>query len=561
MLIKFNRTLERILYLDAITSISNIDIITSNEGCLSAIFTYSFSIDEVTWSDWDDKSTFLLKLDEVLSVTPALNIFIRILVQVIIDNSSTYSNAIYNEYSIDEIIIDGTQKGIASIEYFKDVNIVKQENTSSIYRPARNIEPAMHIRNQLAQAISDSLGYPAVYFKTEADESSKSITFRSYDVHNYVDKKDLNIVLSSSLDYNTDVSTFQMFTEYENLEIEITKQTFHKMFGDVLLPSAKDAIWIALFNRMYRVVSVKEDRNFMNTAVAYRFYLGKFMKDASVGDMGSDGSTDEIDNFLDYEAFDLASSMYAKDEVENATGNTDSFELTKPEFSNDYVSGDSKMIFANTNLLALDFEMLTSNKYMFSKNGYKIEATSQQPLVEYNLDTLKDASYTFTTWFEISGKSIESAVKIADITYDGNYEEQLYVNKSGMLQVHVNIDSGRYIALQGLPMSTNNKYCIVYSRNISTVTCTVYAYDKNTNIISQIQTALETSVQVPHDNKRTLKIHADSRLSISNIRLMHDSTAMHSNNKLITSDIIDAHKAVVVDNCETVAVSVKRSVY
>lgn len=552
MLIKFNRTVKRVLYLSGVSSVTNVDVVTSREGCLDAAFLYAFSVDGINWSTWDELDTFLAKAAEAAEMA-AITFFVRILVDIVQMTGEEYSNKTYNELTIEYITISGSNVNLESIEYFNDVNIVSAVNSSAIFNPFRNIENAKLIREQLSQSISDSTGYLAVYFKTEALESSKSIKFKSYDVHNVIDKKELKVVLPNGQEYDGDVSSYQMMQEYENLEIEITKKTFHDAFGPDVLPSAKDAIWIALFNRMYRIVTPKENRNFMNSAVAYRFYLGKWHKDIQVQD-----ENDEIDEFTDYEAFDLETSINARDEVENATGKSDTFEDKVYEFAKEYPNSTSKLNYYDPNLLADRFSAF-SNGIEFAKFSYRIKETSaSQYLVKYD-SLFTENQHTVVVWFSVD--DLKTPVKIAsliDVNKD-SYVEQFYVSKTGKMMVHVNVQDGRYLTLQGNAIQPKKKYCLAYSKRINSVVAMVYEYDEINKSLIQLQSTVDSSVL--YAPFLEFAIMADKRLAVSNIRLAKRSYDAIKLEQFVVETYPDARECEVIDNCDVTAVSEKRSTY
>ena len=148
MLLEFTKTLKRILYVTPISSdnILSIDINSLKEGVLQDTYLFSYSYDDINWSQWDTIGDFIIRQNT--DDTQALTTFVRILVDISLDESKTFNSKEYNIVSLNEILINSENVAICGVEYYKDTNIIRANNNSNIYNPYRGIDNAHDIRKQ-----------------------------------------------------------------------------------------------------------------------------------------------------------------------------------------------------------------------------------------------------------------------------------------------------------------------------------------------------------------------------------------------------------------------------
>lgn len=539
MLFETTKTLKRILYIDPIKSndITELETFFYEEGVLVGRALYSYSFDDINWSDYNTSRDTVILLEG--EETHSLTTYLRILLCVDVKPNTTFSAAQYNCVGIEEIKVNGIPVGICGIEYFKDVNLVRNDDNSNRYNPYRGINDSHHLREQLSESIIDTFGIQSTYFLRVPQESTKSIIWKSYKLHNTLDPKEIKVMLSIDDDYNGDVQSYQYYADYENMEVEITKETWHTTFGADILPSPKDCLYITLFEKMFRVVQVKEDRNFMNKAVAYKFYLGKHIEGVEI-DNGS--SQEVIDDFTEFLAYDLENSEQALDEVENATGIQDTVEFTKEDRDTIEHNSNSSMVDYSKGMENVE----TKLKYLgniFQRYMY-YDPRGVEFLTKYDVSKYDGGKYTIQLWAKIL--SVGTSVKVMRLETDGIANENIYVNANGYLAANIKTDNyNKYITATGTPMKEGGFYGISFSRMGQTIILNVVEHLDGD--VKSIQEIVTTGVKRPVPNK-IFTILADKNIMSGNIRFGKKPLSKSRNIIDITKYQPDANDYIVVDN-------------
>lgn len=539
MLFETTKSLKRILYIDPIkgNDITNIETIFFEEGVLFGHVAYSYSFDDIHWSDYYNKQDLITYLEG--EETHALTTFLRVLLTVDVKPNTTFSTAVYNFVGIEEIKINGINVGVCGIEYHKDVNLVRNDDNSNRYNPYRGINDSHHLREQLSESIIDTFGISSTYFRRVPQENTKSIIWKSYKLHDTLDPKEIKVMLSIDDEYNGDVQSYQYYADYENLEVEITKETWKKTFGETL-PTPKDCLYISLFEKMFRVVQVKEDRNFMNRAVAYKFYLGKHIEGVEID---NNTAQDNINDFTEFLAFDLENSDDAIDESENATGIQDTVEFTKEDRDTISHNENSTLIDYSKGMenieTKLEYLGNTFQRYMYYDSRKGVEF-----LAKYDISDYTEKTYTAQLWSKVL--DVGKSIKVMRLETNGIFNETVYINANGLLAVNIKADEyNKYITAVGKPITPNNYYGISFSRSGQTVILSVVEHLGN--VVNVIQEIVVTGIKRPVPNK-TLTILADKNIMSGNIRFSKKPLSKKTIIQDITRYQPDSNDYIVIDN-------------
>ncbi len=546
MILEFTKTCKRVLYLTPITNndITSININIVEEGTLIGVPKFSFSFDDVNWTSYKSKEDFIIELNN--SETQSLVIYTRVLFSVEEKENTTFSTKEYNFVGIENIQINSEYVHVCGVEFYKDIDIVRSNDNSNIFNPYRGIENAHKIRQQLSNSISLTFSMESVYFKNIPEEESKSILFKSYKVYNAQEPKEIGVMLFNDEEHNQDVISYQHYMSYENIEIEIEKTEWMRVFGDIT-PTAKDSIFIKLFNRMYSVAQVKDNRDFMNESVAYKIYLGKYREGVEIN---TDNSKDEIDNFSEFLAYDLEDEKQYKDEVQDALGSHDTIETTFEDSDTKFKSNDSKLLDYQKGIesvkTGLKFNGVEYQRFMYHSQ------TDVDFLTKYDISELDDV-YTVGAWVKIS--ELGKTIKLLELGNNQNYGELLYINSNGFVSLHIQGgDENKYITSQGNAIKENSYYGVIFSRFGETVIINVVENDGG--VITDIQTIVSNSLQSPTP-KEELKIKGDSKTFIGNIRVKTKSITKNTMIPFITNFSPDASTHIVIDNCDRTTGGIK----
>lgn len=547
MLFQTTKTLKRILYLDPINnnSINSLDVDIKNEGTIEGNVLFSYSFDDVNWSDYKDSDTVITELTE--NDNNSLTTYLRILFSVQEKENTTFSPEQYNHSCIEAITVNNENVGVCGIEYYKEIKILRNDNNSNQYNPYRGVENIHHLREQLSESIMDTFGVPSTYFVRVPQEDTKSIIWKSYKVHDTLEPKEIKVMLSIDDEYNGDVQSYQYYTDYENLEVEITKETWQKVFGEIL-PTPKDSIYINLFQKMFRVVQVKEDRNFMNRAVAYKFYLGKHIEGVEIN---NGDNQENVDDFTEFLAYDLETSDDAIDEIETATGIQDSIEFTKEDRDTVDHNTNSKLIDYSKGMKSVETG-LVYNGVNFQR--YMYQDVRETPfLTKYDISSYSGETYTASVWSKIV--EVGSSIKVFEIGNDAGSTELIYINTNGYVTANVTIDdSTNYITATGEPITNNGYYGLNYSRMGETVIISVVKYENNNiTIVQEIVTTNITKL----NNRNIFTILADKNIMSGNIRFGKKSLSKSKLIQYVTDYSPNAKEYVVIDNNNPTVTGIK----
>lgn len=552
MLFETTNTLKRILYLTPISGndITSINTHFTSEGTIEGSSLFSYSFDDVNWSDYTSSEDCinLLSSEDTSSITT----YLRMLVIVSEKQNTTFCATQYNHVGLSSVEVNGDMVGVVGIEYYNEINILRDNQNSNQYNPYRGMDNIHHIREQITESINAMFGQVSTYFPTTPNESNKSIIFKSYKVFNTEEPKQLKVMINTDDDYNGDVQSFQYYSDYENMEVEISKITWESTFGD-LKPTPKDAVYINIFKKMFRIVQVKEDRNFMNQAVAYKFYLGKYIEGVEV-DHGD--SKAQIDNFTEFLTFDSENSDYADAESQNATGVHDDIEHTFVDRDTIETNTNSKMVYYKEGIsnveTGLVYQGVNYQRYMYHNTG------GSDFITKYDITGYNKSNYTVSIW--VSPLDIGKSLKILQLGNGDSHGEQLYINAKGYVTAHINgASTNKYITSTGESLESGGYYGIMYSRMGESIIINVV---KNVDgSIVNVQDIILTGVQSPSVFNR-LNVYSSENLMVGNIRMANESLSSSKVIQLITDYNPDAHKNIVIDNCNPTVTGIKvNSIY
>ncbi|BAX25557.1 hypothetical protein BPT24_146 [Tenacibaculum phage pT24] len=547
MVFEMTNTGKRVLYLDPITNndITSIEIDTEKEGSLIASYLFSYSFDNVNWSDYASKSDTLSYLNS--EETQSLSTYLRVLLSVDVDPNVTQSSLISNYIGIENIMVNGSSINVCGMEYYQDINIVASNITNNALNPFRNLDNAHHMREQISKSIAMTIGYDGVYFKRVPNEETKSIIFKSYKMYQTLPARAIKVVIPPDANNNENINSFQFFMNRENIEVEILLSQWHDIYGVDVYPNAKDAIYINVFDRMYTISSAKKKRDFMHRAVAYKLYLGVFKEGVEIDNSQAE---EEITDFSDFTAYDIENSDQAYDEIENATGNGDDIEFSLSEEESEFQSIDSKLLDFHKGIRNIKTGLLF-NDVEFQRYMYKSD-TDVDFLTRYDLSKMDDNEYSVSAWFKIS--EVGKSVMLFSLGDGINYAELIYVNSNGFITLHTKASEiNKYVTATGEAIKENGYYSVVLSRRGKNISISLLYY--NDGSIDFVQNIL-ASVEIPV-NKKVLEIKGNHKTSIGNIRVNKKSVPKQQIIPMITNWSLDANDYLVIDNCQTGIDSIK----
>ena len=147
----------------------------------------------------------------------------------------------------------------------------------------KNALGSVHIWQKMSQSIFDRFGWPVVYFKCDPVEQSRDVVFKEWSLLQVRECKQIKVVIPDN-DFGS--GDFQ-FTEFDidfadELDFQMSKEAFWTAFGTYEQPADKDFLYFPLENRMYRVNSVQEDKQFMRQSIWWKGTLIKWNESDSI---------------------------------------------------------------------------------------------------------------------------------------------------------------------------------------------------------------------------------------------------------------------------------------
>ena len=146
-----------------------------------------------------------------------------------------------------------------------------------------NALASVGIWEKMAKTIFDRFGWPVIYFKCDPIEQSRDVVFKEWSLLEVRECKQIKVVVPDN-DFGS--GDFQ-FTEFDidfadELNFQISKESFWTAFGTYEQPAEKDFLYFPLEGRMYRINSVQEDKQFMRQANWWKGTLMKWNESDSI---------------------------------------------------------------------------------------------------------------------------------------------------------------------------------------------------------------------------------------------------------------------------------------
>lgn len=273
------------------TNIVKLEETYINNGFDQVKFEYSYAIlQDGTYSDFTEN-----KVDFLNIIKQHETVYIKLRLSIISHNDS-YKFAYFELENIDNMSVSNIER---SIDDKLGLVINSNKNKYDPYKIASKC--GVEVKKRLDKIASDIASFDCMFFKTEQDKESMSVTFKTYTLSTVTEYKELPIVIKDNIipDNRFDYSAYDIDYQDE-LEVHINIEVFKSVFGDKE-PSVRDFLYLPLTNRMYEINNVYDQKDFMYKSTYYRASLVKYEDRASVNDSYiSDNYGSEYDIDSDY---------------------------------------------------------------------------------------------------------------------------------------------------------------------------------------------------------------------------------------------------------------------
>lgn len=166
-------------------------------------------------------------------------------------------------------------------------------------------------------------GHACIYFKTEPIESETVHTFANHVVRNVTNIKKINILApNNELPQDRNIYTEWDMPLQDDFIIHVVREKFELAFGENIVPSEKDYLYLPIINKLFRVASMQPKNGFMGKIGWWEVFLAKYEEDDCVtidDDLKSimgglpefDDAIDSIDVLDDYEVLNQLNELKA----------------------------------------------------------------------------------------------------------------------------------------------------------------------------------------------------------------------------------------------------------
>lgn len=228
---------------------------------------YSYSVDSNCW-------TCFMKYDVFLENIVGLkqDFYLRILINGVIG----------------KIEINNKEWQNYSVQLESSFNLTKTESSPNNYNPYINMDCGIALYQNLTESVFNMIGVNCYYFKLSPNTNSKDLTFKEYALMDVSAVKQIKLIINDNQmpSSKPDFSDFGIDWE-SDWEVEISKSAFATAFGNTVIPTEGDLVYIPLMKRMWMINGAYEEKKdaFMWNATTFKISLVKYQEKASV-DLG-----------------------------------------------------------------------------------------------------------------------------------------------------------------------------------------------------------------------------------------------------------------------------------
>ena len=147
-----------------------------------------------------------------------------------------------------------------------------------------NITPALGFYSQMSRLVSNMFGFCVLYFKTEANATSRDVVLKEYSIEKVIDKQNVKILVPDNQLPTRELQFNTMMIDYPvQFEIHIVKAEFQSVFGADAHPDPHDYLYFSNYmNKMYMVDSVADPDDFGYLSTYWRISLVPYQEMTSV---------------------------------------------------------------------------------------------------------------------------------------------------------------------------------------------------------------------------------------------------------------------------------------
>jgi len=443
------------------------------------------------------------------------------------------------------------------IKYSEDSFIVDCGNNNQY--EYSNALASVGIWQKMSQSVFNRFGWPVVYFKCDPVEQSRDVVFKEWSLLEVRECKQIKVVVPGN-DFGS--GDFQ-FTEFDidfadELEFQISKESFWTAFGTYEQPAEKDFLYFPLEGRMYRINSAQESKDFMRQSNWWKGTLVKWNEsDSIIKDADIQTTIDELTLNFEDAGFEserqIEEASIVKDEqyVVRAVNLSDNVRETvnllwepngvKEENLTNYFTVFSKYHYDLTQ---------KDGKYAISgataANGATAYGATATELVTYQdtIDVSKNLSLMF--WYNGKVRPTNQNNTWREL-FKGGQKIELYVSGNFITKLRC---AGKTYTIN-VPLNDWYAYYIGFNRVDNTMTLRIWKradITKKTTKMSVFFQCIDTIPTTVTGNWKPVLMNSNDR--IASIRFLKAPVTLENQSILFTKIVFpDDGNAYIIDDC------------
>lgn len=256
-------TIKRVIQLKEPITYKSITLLSKGVD-ISEICRYSWSTDNVCWTNWTDYQNY----NNICS-NLSTDYYLKIL--------------IFNEF--DTLMLDNVLTTCYIISLYEENIFNKDFCSENLFNPYIGLDCAIQLQQQMADSVICMLGIPIYYIRIQPDSNTADFTFKEYILHNVDSIKRTKLMIQDGTMPSSNPRLTEFDFEWEtDWETELSKTQFATLFGDKAFPKRGDLVYIPMMHRMWEVNSAYDEKSegLMWKSTTWKLSLVKYNESTNV---------------------------------------------------------------------------------------------------------------------------------------------------------------------------------------------------------------------------------------------------------------------------------------
>lgn len=266
-------TIKRVILLKEPINYKHISILQGGID-ISNTCMYSWSTDNICWTNWVDKNNY----DRICSNIQS-DYYLKILIST----------------NFDTLMLNDVMTSCYNISLYDENIFNKNFCNEELFNPYIGLDCAIQLQQQMADSIICMLGIPIYYIRIQPDANTADFTFKEYVLHNVDSIKKAKLMIQDGAMPSSNPKLTEFDFEWESdWETELSKTQFASLFGDTAFPKNGDLIYIPMMHRMWEVNSAYDEKSegLMWKSTTWKLSLVKYNESTNV-------NASVLDDFID----------------------------------------------------------------------------------------------------------------------------------------------------------------------------------------------------------------------------------------------------------------------